>query len=666
MLSRLGYATAALGILLGIQMSTARVLYVLVIALVAAFLLAENLVPKDDIEAQSSGDDHGNTFEDATPIDVNRRTAGHIETLDDFDVFSFRARKDHRYSIVTVLGTLTEWRTGLYYSDRRRITERSSSYDEWIWWVAPSTGTYYIAVEGLTTSVQQGTGTYEISLGEDPPTPTPTPTDTPTPTPTATYTPTPTPTDTPTDTPTPTPTQTYTPTPTQTYTPTPTPSPTATYTPTPTPTDTPTPTPTHTATHTPTATATYTPTPTPTITPTPTPTHSPTPTPTPTPTATYTPTPTATYTPTPTPTITLTPTPTHSPTPTPTATATYTPTPTPTDTPTPTPTHTATPTYTPTVTPTITPTPTPLPEQPSVNFHAESTTGKTGQPVNVSLAVGNTVSNPEVDVYVALRTPPGLLLSGSSCASTGQCTATYRLAGGQQEAMELQATANQAGEFLLEADITWSLTDGVPVPFSTSLELNVTDPLGGEADVALHATQTEVKVGEPIALTFSATNPIVGRPMFLQLILGIPSGWSVKGSGFAESCAGQCVAAYEADWSKQRHINLELVPNQVGRVKVEARMRWYFEEDKSDLKEKERSLELNAVDDAETPTPTPIPTPPLTPDPTPTPMNGGGGGGCGLTVSPQPGVAVGNLFTLLAPLAMVGSLGLIRRRRKHH
>ena len=653
MLSRLGYATAALGVLLGIQMSTARVLYVLVIALVAALLLAENLVPKDDIEAQSSGDDHGNTFEDATPIDVNRRTSGHIETIDDFDFFSFRARKDHQYSIVTVLGTLTEWRTGLYYSDRRRITERSSSYDEWIWWVAPSTGTYYIAVEGLTTSVQQGTGTYEISLGEDPPTPTPTPTDTPTPTPTATYTPTPTPTDTP------------TPTPTQTYTPTPTPSPTATYTPTPTPTDTPTPTPTHTATHTPTATATYTPTPTPTITPTPTPTHSPTPTPTPTPTATYTPTPTATYTPTPTPTITLTPTPTYSPTPTPTATATYTPTPTPTDTPTPTPTHTATPTYTPTVTPTITPTPTPLPEQPSVNFHAESTTGMTGQPVNVSLAVGNTVSNPEVDVYVALRTPPGLLLSGSSCASTGQCTATYRLAGGQQEAMELQATANQAGEFLLEADITWSLTDGEPVTSSTSLELNVTDPVEGETDVTLHATQTEVKIGETVALNLAATNSIAKPEMTLKFILRTPSGWSLSGTGFTTACAGQCIAVYKIDSGGQKNIYLEMRPNEVGRVNVEARMEWFFGDDTNTLVNRDESLDLNAVDDAETPTPTPIPTPPLTPDPTPTPMNGGGGG-CDLMISPRPGVAVGNLFTLLAPLAMVGSLGLIRRRRKRH
>lgn len=293
--------------------------------------------------------------------------------------------------------------------------------------------------------------------------------------------------------------------------------------------------------------------------------------------------------------------------------------------------------------------------------------GTTGQPIDVSLAVGNTVSNPEVDVYVALQTPPGLSLSGDSCASTGQCTASYRLAGGQQEAMELQATANQAGEFLLKADITWSLTDGVPVPFSTSLELNVTDPVEGETDVILHATQTEVKLGESIALTLAATNSIVKPPMTLKFVLRTPSGWSIKGTGFAESCAGQCVATYDLDPGGQRNIDLELVPNQAGRVNVEARMEWYFGDDTLTLERKVETLILNAVDDTETPTPTPIPIPPtaVTLEAGPTPDNGGGGG-CNSLFSPRSGVAAGNLFTLLAPLALVGSLGLIRSRRKHH
>ena len=120
----------------------------LVIALTAALLFAVNLMSIEDTEAQSPSDDHGDSLEDATPIEVNRRTAGHIETKQDlFDVFSFKARKHHSYSIVLAYGTLSSARVGLYQSSGQRIVEDYS--DIWIDGVAPSSGTYYIAVEGI-------------------------------------------------------------------------------------------------------------------------------------------------------------------------------------------------------------------------------------------------------------------------------------------------------------------------------------------------------------------------------------------------------------------------------------------------------------------------------------------------------------------------------------
>ena len=90
--------------------------------------------------------------------------------------------------------------------------------------------------------------------------------------------------------------------------------------------------------------------------------------------------------------------------------------------------------------------------------------------------------------------------------------------------MQLNATANQAGDFVLVADVTWSSPDGTPIQASTSLALNVTDPVEGETDVIIHATQTEVEMGEPVTLNLAATNSIAKPPMTLKFILRTPSG----------------------------------------------------------------------------------------------------------------------------------------------
>ena len=288
------------------------------------------------------------------------------------------------------------------------------------------------------------------------------------------------------------------------------------------------------------------------------------------------------------------------PQPGPTPTNTPVPPPTPTNTPVPTPTPTSTPTPTPT--PTMSPSPTPAPEGPLVDFVAETTETKTGQPVDISLAVVNLKTNPDIDVHVVLRSPTGLQLSGDACPSVAQCSDAYELSAGAQSAMSLRATAKEAGQFTMEAYVTWQAKDGEPSHLKKALVLNVVDPVEGETEVTLHATQTEIQVGQPVRLNLSAINSIVQPPMTLTLMIKTPSGWSLTGTGFADACGPQCIATYNLDSGQLRDIGVDMVPNQPGDFEVEARMEWYFDDDPSTLKKRTETLRLNVLGD---PTPTP-------------------------------------------------------------
>ena len=289
-----------------------------------------------------------------------------------------------------------------------------------------------------------------------------------------------------------------------------------------------------------------------------------------------------------------------SPQPGPTPTNTPVPPPIPNNTPVPTPTSMSPPTPTPA--PTMPPSPTTTLGGPLVDFVAETTETKTGQPVDISLAVVNLKTNPDIDVHVVLRSPTGLQLSGDSCPSVAQCSDAYELSAGAQSAMSLRATAKEAGQFTMEAYVTWQAKDGEPSHLKKALVLNVVDPVEGETEVTLHATQTEIQVGQPVRLNLSAINSIVKPPMTLTLIIKTPSGWSLTGTGFADACGPQCIATYNLDSGQLRDIGVDMVPNQPGDFEVEARMEWYFGDDPSTLKKRTETLRLNVLGD---PTPTP-------------------------------------------------------------
>ena len=275
-----------------------------------------------------------------------------------------------------------------------------------------------------------------------------------------------------------------------------------------------------------------------------------------------------------------------------------------TATPSPAPSNRPTPVNTPTPapTPTTSPPPTPAPGGPVVDFHAATTKTRTGQPMDISLGVVNLKTNPDIDVHVVLRSPTGLLLSGDSCPSVAQCSDTYELSSGAQSTMSLKATATETGKFTMEAYVTWRPKDGEPAHLKESLTLNMVEPVEGETEVTLHATQTEIKVGQPVRLNLSAINSIVKPPMTLKLVIEAPSGWSLTGTGFATACGSQCSATYILESGQPRYIDVDMVPNQPGSFEVEARMEWYFGDDTSTLERKVETLQLNVLGD---PTPTP-------------------------------------------------------------
>ena len=130
-------------------------------------------------------------------------------------------------------------------------------------------------------------------------------------------------------------------------------------------------------------------------------------------------------------------------------------------------------------------------------------------------------------------------------------------------------TYNEAGQFTMEAYVTWQARDGEPAHLKESLALKVVDPVEGETEVTLHATQTEIKVGQPVRLNLSAINSIAKPPMTLTLTIKAPSGWSPTGAGFASACGPQCVATYHLESGQLKDIDVEMVPNQPGQLSLE-------------------------------------------------------------------------------------------------
>ena len=223
--------------------------------------------------------------------------------------------------------------------------------------------------------------------------------------------------------------------------------------------------------------------------------------------------------------------------------------------------------------------------EPVVNFHASQTEVATGQPVALTLSVANSIINPQMTLQLVLQLPSGLSITGEGLSESCsvQCSVIYKVPTGENRDFLLTAVPNQAGSFAVAGRIEWYFGDNRESHSGqlTSLTLNVVQPeatptpapaVVGEPTVNLHATQTEVRLGQPVILTLVADNSIAKPAMTLKFVLPVPSGWSMSGAGFTQACSGQCTATYTVPPGAQKSITLEMLPNQAGSFNADALM----------------------------------------------------------------------------------------------
>ena len=111
------------------------------------------------------GDDHGDTRQTATPVNINTNIQGGIGSSDDLDYFRFNATSGKSYTIETTLGTLTDSVLWLYNSSGLEL-----DYDDddgvglasKISWNCNQTGSYFASVGGYGAS----TGSYSLRITE--------------------------------------------------------------------------------------------------------------------------------------------------------------------------------------------------------------------------------------------------------------------------------------------------------------------------------------------------------------------------------------------------------------------------------------------------------------------------------------------------------------------
>ncbi len=131
----------------------------------AAYLTAnapvEAVVPAFRRCLQYDADDHANTINGATAIGVGQAAQGSIEYVDDDDFFAFQSQEGALYRIEVELGTLEDSGLALYNAAYWEIDfndDTEESLASLLYWEAPSSGEYYIAVWAY------GTGSYTLTV----------------------------------------------------------------------------------------------------------------------------------------------------------------------------------------------------------------------------------------------------------------------------------------------------------------------------------------------------------------------------------------------------------------------------------------------------------------------------------------------------------------------
>ena len=134
----------------------------------------------------------------------------------------------------------------------------------------------------------------------------------------------------------------------------------------------------------------------------------------------------------------------------------------------------------------------------------------------------------------------------------------------------------RASGFVRDLDLQSLDPDSPPKPSPTPPEQPVLEP--GQPYVDLYGHETDVIVGEEIILVLSTVNPITSPgTMSVQLLLRIPSGWSITSSGFGHGAGGLRTNTYEIEQGPNpRTIYVHILPNESYEGDVMGYMDYYF------------------------------------------------------------------------------------------
>ncbi len=126
-----------------------------------------------------------------------------------------------------------------------------------------------------------------------------------------------------------------------------------------------------------------------------------------------------------------------------------------------------------------------------------------------------------------------------------------------------------------------------PVPAPTPVQTET-----GAPTIALRSELTSILVGEEVQLILSIVAPLGKPKMEFQIILIPPSGMSVTSQEFSQTGAGQYSQKGTIVVGEERPVVIKLRANEAGDKNVEATVRYYFEDDKSNITEVLKSQKI--------------------------------------------------------------------------
>ncbi len=125
----------------------------------------------------------------------------------------------------------------------------------------------------------------------------------------------------------------------------------------------------------------------------------------------------------------------------------------------------------------------------------------------------------------------------------------------------------------------------------------------GAPTISLHSERTGILVGEEVLLKLSILAPLGKPKMEFQIILIPPSGMSVTSQEFSQT-GGQYSQKGTIETGDSRFVDIKLRANEAGDKDVEAKVNYYFGDNKSNMVEVSKSQKIKVVAAGAAPTTT--------------------------------------------------------------